>query len=225
MIKEIRVAGVTLGNYTTRESLMKIDKAFYEEKFTTVKEINMRSLFMAREDELVKQVIESVDVTVIAESGILDVAGLHSLHRKHEIDENEFFFQFFKRIERNNRRILLLGENENEINIAREYIQRQFPRVAICGWFTLENCRGDEDAVVNDINAEAADVIISVLPSPRQEYFLHYHRDKLLAKLWYGVGDEKFVKPKIPIASQLSRLFRVKKLMKYIKRYEKQKEI
>ena len=225
MIKEIRVAGVTLGNYTARESLMKIDKAFYEEKFTTVEEINMRSLFLAGEDEVVKQIIESIDITVITEAGILDVAGEHSLHRKYEIEENEFFFQFLKRIERSSKRVLFLGETEEEVMLAKTFIEEEFPRVAICGALTLENCKGDEDAVINDINAEAADVIISVLPSPRQEYFLADHKDKLSARIWYGVGDGKFVKPKAHLTNAFIKLFRVKKLMKYIRRYEKQKEM
>ena len=225
MIKEIRVAGVTLGNYTTRESLMKIDKAFYEEKFTTVEEINMRSLFLAGEDEVVKNIIESVDITVITETGILDVAGEHSLHRKHEVEENEFFFQFLRRIERNSKRVLFLGETEEEIVLAKSFIKEEFPRVIICKTLALENCKGDEDAVVNEINAEAVDVIISVLSSPRQEYFLADHKDKLSARIWYGVGDGKFVKPKGRIAKNFIKRFRVKKLMQYIRRYEKEKEM
>lgn len=224
MIKEIRVAGVTLGNYTTRESLMKIDKAFYEEKFTTVEEINMRALFLAGEDAVVKKVIESVDITVITETGILDVAGEHSLNRKYEIEENEFFFQFLRRIERNSKRVLFLGETEEEVALARNYIKEEFPRMMICGAFVLENCKGDEDAVVNNINAETVDVIISVLSSPRQEYFLADHKDKLSARIWYGIDDGKFVKPKARITNAFIKLFRVRKLMQYIRRYEKQKE-
>lgn len=225
MIKEIRVAGVTLGNYTTRESLMKIDKAFYEEKFTTIEEINMRSLLLAGEDEVVKKIIESVDITVITETGILDVAGEHSLHRKYEIEKNEFFFQFLRKIERNGKKVLVLGETEEEVTLARTYIEEEFPRIMSCKAFVLENCKGDEDAVVNDINAEAVDVIICVLSSPRQEYFLADHRYKLSTRIWYGVGDGKFVKPKASITNAFIKLFRVKKLMKHIKRYEKQKEM
>jgi N-acetylglucosaminyldiphosphoundecaprenol N-acetyl-beta-D-mannosaminyltransferase len=117
-----------------------------------------------------------------------------------------------------------LGETEKEVILAKEFIEGEFPRTIICGMFTLEHCGGDEDAIINDINAEATDVIISVLSSPRQEYFLANHKDKLSAKLWYGVGEGKFIKPRHGIANAFIKLFRVKKLMKYIKRYEKQKE-
>ncbi len=225
MIKEICVAGIRFGNYTVRESLTKIDKAFYENCFTIVEEINMRSLFLAREDETVKQVLESMDVPVIAEVGILDVAGEQSLPRKYEIEENEFFYQFFKRIERNNKRIFLLGETQKEIALAKAFITEEFSKVHIAGGLALEACAGGVEAVINEINTEAPDVIISVLPSPMQEHFLASHRDKLSANIWYGVGDGKFARRRHRFTTALIKLFRVKKLMKYIKRYEKQEEI
>ena len=118
-----------------------------------------------------------------------------------------------------------MGETEEEIVLAKSFIKEEFPRVIICKTLALENCKGDEDAVVNEINAEAVDVIISVLSSPRQEYFLADHKDKLSARIWYGVGDGKFVKPKGRIAKNFIKRFRVKKLMQYIRRYEKEKEM
>lgn len=222
MIKEIRVAGVTLGNYTVRESLMQIDKALYEDRFITIEEVNMRSLFLAREDALVKKTIESADLTVITEVGILEAAGERGAHLRREIVDNDFFYQFFRRLERSNQQVLLLGETEEETELARAFIQEEFPRVLIQGVYTLNDHNGDEDAIINDMNAEGASVIISVIPSPRQEYFLASQRDKLAANLWYGVGEGRFLRPKNRIATGFMKLFRTKKLMKYIKSYEEQ---
>lgn len=225
MIKEIRVAGIKLGNYTVRESLMKIDRALYDKSFTMVEEINMRTLFLAREDEVVKQIIEALDITVIGENGILDAAGEHSLQRKYEIEENEFFYQLLKRMERNNKRIFLLGETEPEIKRAKEFITDEFPKANIAGVLALEKLQGSEEAIINEINAEAPEIIISVLPSPKQEYFLASHKDKLSVNLWYGIGDGKFAKRKHRITTAFIKLFRVRKLMQYIKRYEKQEDV
>lgn len=224
MIKEICVAGIRIGNYTVRESLVKIDKAFSENCFTIAEEVNMRSLFFAREDEEVKRIIESVDIPVITDAGILDVAGEQSLPRKYEIEENAFFYQLLKRIERNDKRVFLLGDVEKEIILAKEYIEEEFPEVHIVGEVSLEMCTGGEESVINEINFEAPDVIISVLPSPMQEHFLACHRDKLSANIWYGVGSGKFERQRHRLTTALVKLFRVKKLMNYIKKYEKQEE-
>ena len=41
MIKRINIAGIELDNYTVREMLMKIERHFDENSFTTIEEINM----------------------------------------------------------------------------------------------------------------------------------------------------------------------------------------
>lgn len=225
MIKEICVAGVTLDNYTARESLMQMDKAFYEEKFTVVEEVNMRSLFLAGEDGIVKNMIEAADLTVITDAAILEVAGEKSHHRRREIEQNEFFYQFLRRIERNSQRVFLIGNAEEEVVLARDFLEENFPRMQMYGAYALEYCKGDEDSVVNHINGESIDVIISVLSSPRQEYFLADHKDKLSARVWYGVSEGRFVKTKATLGNALIKRIRVKKLMKYIRHYEKQKEM
>ena len=223
MIKEITVAGIKLDNYTVKESLIMIDKAFYENRFTTVEEIGMRTIFLAQENETIKNLIEGLDITVISEVGILDVAKENTQQRKYEIEGNEFFFQLFKRIERNNKSIFLLGETLEEINKAKEFISDEFSKIRFVGEVAI--CETDvEEKVINDINMQHPDVILSVLPSPIQEQFLANHKDKLLANLWYGVGDGKFAKRKHRFTAMLIKLFRVKKLSKYIKKYEEQEE-
>lgn len=223
MIKEITVAGIRLDNYTVRESLIKIDKAFYENRFMMVEEVGMRTLFLAKENEAIKELLEALDITVISEVGILDVAGEDSLQRKYEIEGNDFFFQLLKRIERNNKSVFLLGEIQEEIDKAKEFIEDEFPNMRFVSAVATRESDGEEQ-IINDINTIHPDVILSVLPSPLQEEFLAKHKDKLLANLWYGVGDGKFAKRKHRFTAMLIKLFRVKKLTKYIKKYEEQKE-
>ena len=50
MIKRINIAGIELDNYTVREMLMKIERHFDENSFTTIEEINMDTLKLAKSD-------------------------------------------------------------------------------------------------------------------------------------------------------------------------------
>ena len=54
--------------------------------------------------------------------------------------------------------------------------------------FFVEKCVGDLETVINEMNATAPDVILSVLPSPVQEHFFWAHRNKMSASIWYGIG-------------------------------------
>jgi len=53
----------------------------------------------------------------------------------------------------------------------------------------VEECAGDSDGIVNEINIESPDIVFSVLPTPEQEYFLVENKGKLNAKIWYGLGN------------------------------------
>ena len=225
MEKYFHLAGVRLKNISTREALSQVDRAFYEERFLTLGEVNRKTLYLMGENPVVRNLMEELDITIIGESEILEVAKEHGLRRQFEIDNRVFLYQFYRRMERSNRKVLLLGETTESVLKEVACLREEFPKLNICKAYALERYQEDEDAAVNDINAVSTDVIVSVLPSPRQEYFLANHKDKLAATIWYGMGEGKFQKPKYQWCKQIVKRYRVYKLKQYIRRYEKGKEI
>ena len=49
---------------------------------------------------------------IIGEKEIIQAAGLESMQRIRETEENDFYFEFFKRIERNKKSVFLLGDTQ-----------------------------------------------------------------------------------------------------------------
>lgn len=217
MIKEITVAGIKLNSYTALENLTKIGKNLDSNIFTTVEEIYMRTLLLAKENEVVKDVVESLDVTVIAENGVWDAVGENTSLRRREIEKREFFFQLMRILERNNYSVLILGEANQEIVQTCEYVAEEFPRLNVVGAKALEECNGADEGMINDINMLAPDVIISVLPSPMQECFLAEHKAMLSTRLWYGIGSGKIAGQKHSLKYMLLKKLRKHRLMNYVK--------
>ena len=217
MIKEIKVAGIKLNSYTALENLTQINTRLENHVFTTVQEIYMRTLLLAKEDEVVKQTLESLDATVIAENGIWDAAGENSSLRRREIERREFFFQLMRILERNKYNVLVLGQTAQENVETCEYIAGEFPRLNIIAAKSLEEYAGAEEGMINEINLIAPDVIISVLPSPVQEHFLMEHRAKMSAKIWYGIGSGRIAGQKHSLKFMLLKMLRKHKLMRYVK--------
>lgn len=218
MIKEIIVAGIKLNSYTALENLTQIGNNLDNNVFTTVEEIYMRTLLLAKEDEVVKNEVEALDVTVIAENGVWDAAGENSSLRRREVERREFFFQLMHILERNKYSIFVLGEELQEVAVTCEYIAEEFPRLSIVGAKALEECIGTDEGIINDINLLAPGVIVSVLPSPRQEHFLAENKRMLSTKLWYGIGSGKIAGQKHSLKHMLLKTLRKYKLMNYIKR-------
>lgn len=220
MIKEITVAGIKLNSYTALENLTQIGRRLDNNVFTTVQEIYMRTLLLAKEDAVVKDAIEALDVTVIAENGVWDAAGENSNFRRREIEKREFFFQLMHILERNKYSIFVLGETQEEVQTTCEYIAEEFPRLKVLGSKAFEECVGANEGIINDINMLAPDVIVSVLPSPLQEHFLNEHKPMMSARLWYGIGNGKIVGQKHSLKTIVLKQLRKYKLMNYVKAEE-----
>ncbi len=216
MIKEILVAGIKLNNYNVLEMLTQIAKNLETNVFTTVEDIYMKTVLLAKEDESVKEVLESLDVTAIAEVGVLDAVGQATILRRKEIERREFFFQFMKILERNGHTVYILGQDEKEVEETIGYISKNFSRMKIVGSTVLTGIDGVEDSVVNEINMLAPDVILSVLPSPLQEKFLKRHKPMMLTKIWYGVGAGHISGSRLTFATKILKFLRKYTLKKYV---------
>jgi N-acetylglucosaminyldiphosphoundecaprenol N-acetyl-beta-D-mannosaminyltransferase len=219
MIKTINVAGIRLDNYTVREAIMNVEKGLDDHGFHTIEEVNMDTLMMAETDEVIREALEAVEYTVIAEVGILDAVKASNYQRRHEIEHRDFYCEMMKRIERNHKSLFLIGDGVEETQQMRSRIEELYPRCTIVGTEALEECAGATDNIVNLVNSLAPDVILSILPSPKQEHFLMQYRDKLSAGLWYGIGGAALGEEKHRLRDTVRNLIRVHKFEKQVNQY------
>lgn len=213
-----------MNSYTALENLTQIGNNLDNHIFTTVEEVDMRTLLLAKEDEVVKKVIEELDVTVIAENGIWDAAGVNTSLRRREVERREFFFQLMHILERNKYSVFVLGDGVQELALTCEYIAEEFPRLNVVGAIALEECVGADEGIINDINLLAPDVVISILPAPRQEHFLAENKRMLSTRLWYGIGSGRIAGQKHSLKIMLLKMLRKHLLMHYVKREDKEEQ-
>ena len=183
----------------------------------------MQMLMEAEKDEELRNAISSLDLAIIGQKEILEVAGVGTMQRIKETEENDFFYEFLKRLERNHKRLFLLGETEEKNNRIKEKLIEQYPQLSIVGEYALENCIGDQAAVINEMNAATPDLVLSVLPSPTQEHFFWEHKDKINARIWYGVGDVE-IDGRTGVKKMVTSLLHRGRLKSSIEKYEKKKE-
>lgn len=225
MIKKIDIAGIQLENYTVRESIMQVEKSLAENGLCTIEEVTMDMLMLAETDGRVKEALEILNHTVIAENGILAAVGKSSMQRQHEIEDHIFFYELMKRLARNHMTVFLLGRTEEETQSFMEFLRLEFHRLEFAGAEAVENCAGETDAIVNEINAATPDAIVSILPSPFQETFLTENKDKLSANLWYGIGDyTAFTAKRRTLFDFFRKRSKIRALEKQVNQYQEQEE-
>ena len=224
MIKTIDFAGIVLDNYSVRETIMNVEKNMSDQGFHTIEEVNMDTLMQAETDEVIKEALQIVEHTVIAEAGILDAVGAGSYQRRQEIEHHDFFYELMKRIERNHKTMFVIGDSMERVEQMCELISDRYPKCEIVGMEALDECTGATDAVVNEMNAVAPDVILSIIPSPQQEHFLLENREKITAELWYGIGKIELGKARSRLALKIRKLVRTHKLEKQLIRHNDEQE-
>lgn len=220
MIKKIDIAGIQLDNYPAHEAIMQMERCMVEDTFFTVEEITADMLIQAEKSERLREAFLLMTHTVIGETGVLEAAGINSIQRRHETEHHVFFYEFIKRLERNHRKVFLLGMQEEKTENFQTWLTQEYPRMEFAGVGAAELCMGDWDAIVNEINAATPDVVVSILPTPEEENFLLDHRNKISARLWYGMGNVKFQEKKHRFRDFFYRRHQVRTLEQQMNHYE-----
>lgn len=215
--------GILLDDYTVREALHQIESLSDDNVLRSIESISMQMLMEAEQDEELRNAISSLDLAIVGQKEILEVAGAGTMQRIKETEENDFFYEFLKRLERNHKRLFLLGETKEKNSRIKEKLIEQYPQLSIAGEYALENCIGDQAAVINEMNAATPDLVLSVLPSPTQEHFFWERKDKINARIWYGVGDVE-IDGRTGVKKMVTSLLHRGRLKSSIEKYEKKKE-
>lgn len=219
MIKKVDILGVRLDNYTVREAIMQVENYLSNDILNTIESVSTQMLIASESDTIVKDTISSLDLAVIGDKEIIQAAGLSTMQRIRETEENDFYFEFMKRLERNKKSIFLLGESVQDVEKMKQELVTEFPKLVFAGEYATETCVGDLEAVINDMNAMTPDVIVSILPSPVQEHFLWDHREKMNANIWYGIGNLPIHKQKKGVFKRLQSRIHLGKLKNDINKY------
>ena len=198
MLKKIRLLGTEIDNYTAHEALEQVEAMLEAGRMDTVTTVTTFLLRSAETNELVRRCLERASLTIIGEEEILHAAGLDTTERKNEVRTHFFFREFMKRIERNHKKVFLLTDEEERLQMLTDWLEKNLENgLTIVGTQTMAKVANDWDQAVNEINAQSPDVVLSLIRSPVQEEFLAKNRNRLDVRIWYGIagkdlaGEEK----------------------------------
>lgn len=189
MSKRIEIAGIGLDNCTVREALEQVNGYWDETGMNTIEAISMELLVLAGEDERLRQSLGALDLAIINDREILRAAGITSPQRIRETEEHQFLGEFMKYLVQGGKTVCLVGDTVEQTDALKEFLQEYYEKLKVVGSQALEACNWDVDSLVNEINTMSPDVVFSVLPTPRQEYFLMDNRSRMSAGIWYGLGQ------------------------------------
>jgi len=155
---------------------------------------NSEIVINASKDPELKSIIEQADLVIPDGIGLVYASKIMGVPLSERVTGIDFLTSILGYLEETGRSVFLLGSRPGEggapgiAELAAEKMKEKHKRLVIAGahhgYFKAE----DEEEVVRRINESGADFLVVALGSPKQEKFIHRHRDKLAVKGAIGVG-------------------------------------
>ena len=188
MEEKIEVLGIQLDCLTAKETMLSAMQFMENDSVDTIEIMTMDNLMNNQEDEAWKTQTDEIKLVLPGEVEILEAADVRDRAKLKETENRVFLKMFMKYLQKNQNKVYLLAETEDDISATENAIRRYNRGIRISGHACLSPDEGREEEVVNDINGTETDCILSVLSVPYQESFISRNRMLLNAKVWLGCG-------------------------------------
>ena len=174
MNAELEILGVKLKHYRVDAAMEIAEEYLSNDKLNTIGIVTMQMLMQASKEPTWKQYIEDLDLTVIGETEVLEAAGIDPETPSYEeVETNEFIARFFW-----------------GLKTLQKYLTETYPGIEIGGGAVVETLEESAfDSLVNEINSQTTDVIVSGLAGTRQDRFVLENSSKISAKIWLSLGE------------------------------------
>ena len=224
MEEKIEVLGIRLDCLTAKETMLRAIQFMENDPVDTIEIMTMDCLMNNQEDETWISRAKDFKLVLPGEVEILEAAEIHDRVKLKETENRIFLKMFMKYLQKNQKRIYLLADTEEEIVQAENAIRHYNRGIRVSGHACLDSAGNREEEVVNDINGTETDCVLSVLSSPYQESFISRNKTLLNTKLWFGCGpmlsrsydDRK-------ILQQIKHFFRKKMFRRQVEKQQKEK--
>ncbi|MBD5545462.1 MAG: hypothetical protein HDR01_14780 [Lachnospiraceae bacterium] len=219
-MRRIQVLGITLVDYSLKESMRKVEDYLRDRKTRMITYVTIKGVMTANENETVRAFLEKMDMTIAADTDILQAADAASRNRVKEVAGNEFMEEFLKKLVRNRKSICLLTETNAQLLLLKEYVRSYQENLNIAGGFALEELQTDEDFLINEINIKEPNVLISLLSDVKRIEFLDASQMKINVNIWLMLKEEMSLSNKRrSIIQKLYQSFMKKVFLQRVNKY------
>ena len=188
MADSIEVMGVVLDCLTAKEAMLRAMQFMENDLVDTIEILSMKDLMNGREDTEWQDLVNECGLVMPGEAEILKAADAGGGNVERETGNHIFIKLFLKYLQKNQKKIFLLAETEEDLLDTTEALRRYNRGVRLAGSGVVKPEDNRDESVVNEINGTETDCILSVLASPYQEQFISRNRALLNAKVWLGCG-------------------------------------
>ena len=180
------IMGIAFDNVTMQEALDKATAILQGNKTCYAVTPNAEIAYEAMKDESLRALINGADLVLPDGAGVVLASKLLKTPLKQKVAGVDFADRLLTVLAETGKTLYLLGGKPGIAELAAQKMVERHPGLQICG--TADGYFKDEGPVIGKINAVKPDVLFVCVGAPKQEIFMHAHRDELDVRLMAGLG-------------------------------------
>lgn len=180
------VLGIEFDNVTLGQAVKRAAELLEADKKSLVVTPNPEIVYLARKDASLRRILETADLVLPDGVGIVWGAKLLGRPLREKVAGVDFAKALLPVLAEKGKRLFLLGAAPGVAEKAAENLQKKVPGLIIAG--TMDGYFADSRDAVRAVNGAEADVVFVCLGAPKQERFIHQHKEVMCARLYAGLG-------------------------------------
>lgn len=188
MRNTVDILGVPVDSITMKEAVTKVGHFIKEGGVHAIYTPNAEIMMAAQRDKELKAILSKADMLTADGAGVVLASKLLKTPLPEKVSGFDLVREVFKAYSDKGLRCFLFGAKPGVAEKAAEKIKSEYPGITIAGLRNGYFKDEDDKEIVNSINAANADVLLVCLGAPKQEKWIHSHREKINAKVCMGVG-------------------------------------
>ncbi len=156
-----------------------------------VNTINPHSYITAMSDEYFTEALQESDLLIPDGSGIVLAAKQIYKANIKKIAGTDLHIFLLNKMNEKGGKIFYMGASQNTLDKIEEKIKLEYPNILLQSYsppFKPEFTNEDNDIIVSKINAFEPDVLFIGMTAPKQEKWLHEHKEQLNFKVASSIG-------------------------------------
>lgn len=188
MRNTVDIMGISIDNITMEQALEKVESFLDQNNLHTIYTPNSEIMMEAYRDEHLKNILCQADMLIADGAGVVLAAKILGQSLPEKVPGFDLAKNILNLSSKRNIRIFLFGAKPGVAETAGENIIKEYAGVKITGFRDGYFKPEDEADIIEQINASHADVLLVALGAPKQEKWIHSHKNELNVKVCIGVG-------------------------------------
>lgn len=188
--RTIHILGLPVSDITYEEWLLLIEHwvRATPSRLRHVCTINPEFVMIAQRDPIFHHILTRADLTVPDGVGLLWAARHLKTPLRQRVTGSDGVPIIAERAAALGWRLFLLGAGPGVAERAAEILRARFPSLQIAGTYSGSPAPGEEDAIVERINAAGADILFVAYGAPEQDKWIARNAPRLRVRMAMGVG-------------------------------------